>query len=216
MIVNCAAILFDMDGTLVDSTVVVERAWSWWAQRHGVQVQDVLQFAHGRPTEATFEHFLPGVDQTYELAAMNKFEETERDGIIPVPGADAAIRAAQEGRWAVVTSAHRSLAESRLQAAGLPVPDVLVPVDEIQRGKPDPEGFLSAARQLQVEPKDCLVFEDTRPGIDAGLSAGMEVVGLLTTLSESALAHRPLIQDFRDIQVTRLGDRFEVLIRSVG
>lgn len=216
MRVNCAAILFDMDGTLVDSTIVVERAWNWWAQRHGLEIHEVLRFAHGRPTEATFEHFLPGVDQTYELASMNEFEETEKDGICAVPGAQEVIRTAKEGRWAVVTSAHRTLAESRLQLAGLPVPEVLVPIDEIQKGKPDPEGFLSAARQLQVEPKDCLVFEDTRPGIEAGLSAGMQVVGLLTTLPEQALAHRPLVQDFRDIEVTRLENRFEVLVRSRG
>ncbi len=214
MKITCKAILFDMDGTLVDSTAIVERAWAWWAKRHQLPRETILRFSHGRPTVNTFEHFLPGVDHTSELAEMLAFEETELDGICAVPGAQLVVQAAQLGTWAVVTSAPETLAVTRIIAAGLPVPKVLISIDQIHHGKPDPEGFLLAAEKLGVHPKDCLVFEDTRPGIEAGLNAGMQVVGLLTTMAADALAHHSLTKDFRDVRVTALTDGFEVLFRE--
>jgi sugar-phosphatase len=202
-----------MDGTLVDSTRVVERAWSRWATRHDIPLDVVLSFSHGRPSIATMEHFFPGRDHALEQEEMARFEETEFEGIVAVPGALAAIHALGDLPWAIVTSAWRSLAESRLKAAGLPLPKLLVPIDEIGRGKPDPEGFLEAAKRLFVPPKDCIVFEDTRPGIEAGLSAGMQVVGLLTTVPAQQLYHRPLVRNFLDITIVRaMGDiRIEIV-----
>jgi sugar-phosphatase len=147
---------------------------------------------------------------------MLAYEETELSGIIAVRGAAAVIKAAATGAWAVVTSATRKLALSRIAASGLPAPPVLVPVDEIQNGKPDPEGFLLAAERLRIDPVDCIVFEDTAPGIEAGLRAGMQVVGLLTTMTAQDLAHRPLIKDFRDVRVTNLGSGFEVMLADVA
>ena len=198
---TCKAILFDMDGTLVDSTRVVELAWTRWAERNDVPLEAVLSFSHGRPSSATMNHFFPARDNTPELEEMALQEETVVEGILAVPGALKIVSALQQDQWAIVTSAWRTLAETRVRAAGLPLPRILVPVDEIRNGKPDPEGFLNAARQLGVAPADCLVFEDTRPGIDAGLSAGMQVVALLTTMPAASLQHRPLIRDFRDVTV---------------
>jgi len=198
------AILFDMDGTLVDSTPVVERAWGWWSERHGIPVREVLDFSHGRPSVATLKHFLPGRDHAEEIAELARFEETETEGIVAVPGALEVLQALEAGKlpWAIVTSAWRKLAETRVAGAGLPLPRVIVPIDEIRKGKPDPEGFLLAAEQLGVAPAECIVFEDTRPGIDAGLSAGMQVVGLATTFSAQQLRHRPVVRDFRDVAVS--------------
>lgn len=201
-----------MDGTLVDSTSVVERAWAWWARRHRFDLDEILRFSHGRPTVATLEHFLPRRDHTAELDEMSRFEEGELEGIAAVPGAEAVVRAVMGGPWAIVTSAWRSLAVARVASAGLSVPDVVVPVDEIERGKPDPEGYLKAAAALGVAPPDCLVFEDTRPGIEAGLNAGMQVVGLLTTMPAEDLRHRPLICDFRGVSVKRSASGFEFLL----
>ena len=144
MQLTCAAILFDMDGTLVDSTPVVERAWGWWAERHRLPLGEILAFSHGRPTIGTMEHFLPGADVRAEAAEMEKYEEDRTDGIVAVAGRSGRGEA-QKGAWAVVTSAPRLLAERRLAVAGFPLPRVLVPVDEIERGKPDPEGYLKAA-----------------------------------------------------------------------
>jgi mannitol-1-/sugar-/sorbitol-6-phosphatase len=211
---TCKAVVFDMDGTLVDSTHVVESAWDWWAKRHRIPLEAVLSFSHGRPSIATMEHFWPGRDHTEELEEMARYEERELNGIHAVAGAADVVRALHNQPWAVVTSAWRTLAEARLTAAGLPVPTVLVPVDEIGKGKPDPEGFLSAAALLGVQPDECLVFEDTRPGIHAGINAGMQVVGILTTVSADELNHRPLIRDFRDVTIRPEGDRLNLELRD--
>lgn len=205
-----------MDGTLVDSTPVVERTWSWWAARHAIPLDQVLAFSHGRPTVATMQYFLPGLDHAAELDEMARQEETELGGILAVPGAIQVVRALDGHPWAIVTSAWRTLAEARVLAAGLPLPQVLVPVDEIRNGKPDPEGFLSAAAQLKVAPHECLVFEDTRPGIEAGLNAGMQVVGILTTMPAARLNHRPLIRDFHDIAIHPLDGRLSVEITDAS
>jgi len=212
----CKAILFDMDGTLVDSTRVVERAWEGWAARHNIFLPDVLSFSHGRPTISTLEHFRPGQDHSSDLEELAIFEETETGGILAIPGAAEILRVmqAQNHPWALVTSAWRKLAETRVLAAGLPLPTVIVPIDEIQNGKPDPEGFLHAASQLGVAPSDCLVFEDTRPGIDAGLRAGMRVVALLTTCSPEQLRHEPLIRDFRDVEIQTETDFLKIQLRQ--
>ena len=212
---TCAAILFDMDGTLVDSTAVVERAWGWWAERHHLPLAEVLAFSHGRPTRGTMEHFRPGTDVRDEAAEMERYEENQTDGILAVAGARDAVLVAQYGAWGVVTSAQRVLAERRLATAGLPVPRVLVPVDEIERGKPDPEGFLKAAKLLQVAPERCVVFEDTRPGIEAAESAGMRAIGLLTTFPAETLGCEWAIRDFRDIRLEHGGAGFQIFTGSL-
>ena len=210
--VRCKAVLFDMDGTLVDSAQVVELAWGGWAVLHKIPLEDVLSFSHGRPTIATLEHFLPGRDHSEELEELSRFEETQTEGILAVPGAAEVLHTLQKQNhpWAIVTSAWRKLAETRVIAAGLPLPKVIVPVDEIRNGKPDPEGFLRAAERLGVAPEECVVFEDTRPGIDAGLGAGMQVVGLLTTYSAQELRHQPLIGDFRDVAIRPEGEFLKI------
>ncbi|NYF90462.1 HAD-IA family hydrolase [Tunturiibacter empetritectus] len=212
------AILFDMDGTLVDSTRVVERAWGWWAARHSLPLEEVLTFSHGRPGKATVAHFLPGQEHAQEIAELSHFEETETEGILAVPGALKVLQALEANHltWAIVTSAWRKLTEIRVAGAGLPLPAIIVPIDEIHNGKPDPEGFLRAAELLGVAPEECVVFEDTRPGIDAGLSAGMQVVGLSTTFSAQQLRHRPVVSDFHDVTVFPDGEglRIEIEDRS--
>lgn len=205
-----------MDGTLVDSTRVVERAWGWWAKRHDIPLEAVLSFSHGRPTIATMEHFLPGRDHAQELNEMDRYEETELEGIVAVPGAMQVVRALHKHPWAIVTSAWRTLAQARVTAAGLPVPKVIVPADEIRNGKPNPEGFLRAAELLGVPTEECLVFEDTRPGIEAGMNAGMQVVAILTTAPSNRLRHRPLVRDFRDVAIRSEGDHLKVDLRDAS
>jgi mannitol-1-/sugar-/sorbitol-6-phosphatase len=213
---TCKAVLFDMDGTLVDSTRVVERTWARWAARHDIPLEPVLSFSHGRPTIATMEHFLPGRDHAEELEEMERCEETQLEGILAVPGATQIVHALQNHPWAIVTSAWRTLAETRVIAAGLPLPKVIVPADEIRNSKPHPEGYLHAAERLGIAPKECLVFEDTRPGIEAGLNAGMQVVALLTTFPAHHLRHRPLIRDFCDVTIQPDGECLKIELRAVA
>lgn len=167
------AVLFDMDGTLVDSTEVVESMWSEFAERFGIDLTELLGYAHGRQTRDTVARFLPpGPDPDEVVAQFERAELVRVDGVREIPGAARLLAALASAPVAVVTSASRALAEVRLRAAGLTVPDVLVPADEITRGKPDPQGYLLAARRLGVAAADCVVVEDAEAGIRAGVAAG--------------------------------------------
>src|SRR5271165_48699 len=198
---SCDAILFDMDGTLVDSTVVVERMWRIWARRAGLEEEPLLKVMHGRRTSETMREVAPWLDTKQETAWFDAREELDTEGIVEVPGAKALL--AQVERWAVVTSAHRRLAEIRLGCAGLPVPAVMVCGDEIARGKPDPEGYLKAAALLGVQPERCLVVEDAPAGVEAGRRAGMQVIALSTTHPVSAFAGSACIPDLYRLTIYR-------------
>jgi len=187
-LIRLAAVLADMDGTLVDSHVVVERHWRRFATRHGLDVAPFLATAHGRRSSDVIRELAPHLDAVAEAAELDAGEEADLDGLLAVPGAGALLAVLPEGAIAVVTSAHRSLATSRLTAVGLPVPAVLVCGDEIEHGKPDPEGYLRAAAELGVEPADCLVLEDVPAGVAAGAAAGALVVAVETTYPAEALA----------------------------
>ena len=176
--VRAAAVLCDMDGTLIDSTAVVELLWGRFCDEHDVAVDELLAFAHGRPTRQTLVEFLPtSSDHEREAIALelDRRELDTLDGIVEIPGARALLGSLAVP-WAVVTSAPRELALRRMGAAGLPLPEVLVPADEIEHGKPDPSGYLQAAARLGVDISDCVVLEDAEPGVRAGLAAGARVV----------------------------------------
>lgn len=172
-----AAFLFDMDGTMIDSTVVAERVWSDWAVRNGVDAAALLAAVHGVRAEDTIRRFArDGMDIDAETAGLTAAEIAAADGIYAVPGVAAFIADLDPAQWAVVTSAPRALAERRFEAAGLPVPATMVTAEDVGHGKPDPEGYLKAAALLGVPIGECLVFEDAPAGIAAGLAAGADVV----------------------------------------
>jgi mannitol-1-/sugar-/sorbitol-6-phosphatase len=181
-------LLFDLDGTLVDSSLVVERHWGVFARRHGLALDPILDACHGRRTADTIAEVAPWLDAEQEAAALDAGEENDFDGLRPLAGASDLLTALDRGRWAIVTSAHRSLAVRRLEAAGLPLPDVLVCGDEVGAGKPDPEGFLRAARFLAVAPAECIAVEDSPAGIEAGRRAGAYVIAITTTHRREDLA----------------------------
>lgn len=174
---DVAAVLFDMDGTLVDSDAAVERAWTTWAQEYGVDVDPGT--LHGRPADATVRSLRPDLDDAAVDAAAARQLDLQYDDladVVPTPGA-LELLAVLDLPWAVVTSADLRLARARLGAAGITAP-VLVTVDDISRGKPDPEGYLLAARRLGVEPVRCIVVEDAPAGVAAGRAAGARVAAL--------------------------------------
>lgn len=197
------AVLFDMDGTLVDSTAVVVRLWRQWAARHGVDPEAVLAVSHGRRGDDVVAEFaLAGTDVPAEVAWLAARELTDRDGIVPVRGAAALLDALPVERVAVVTSATRQLAAVRMGAAGLAVPPVLVGADEVTRGKPDPEGYREAARRLGVDVARCLVVEDAPAGLEAGRASGARVIAVATTLPPNALEAWDWVPDLAALSAT--------------
>jgi mannitol-1-/sugar-/sorbitol-6-phosphatase len=179
---NIAAVLLDMDGTLVDSDAAVERAWTSWAGEFGVDAAAVLAIAHGAPADSTVRKLLAdATDDAVDRAATRQLELQYDDlsDVRALQGADELIEVLRKRDlpWAVVTSADVRLAGARLGAAGI-VPPVLVTVEDISAGKPDPEGFLLAAKRLGVAPERCLVVEDSAPGLAAGRAAGAVTAAL--------------------------------------
>ncbi len=186
-----AAFLFDMDGTLLDSSRAVERVWTAWAKRHGHDPVDVLAACQGLRYRDTLRRFAkPEVDIEQEAKTLLQAELDDTEGVVAIAGIETLIAELDSGRWAIVTSAPRTLAETRLRAVGLPIPEHFITAENVQRGKPDPEGFLKAAELLGVLIAECLVFEDSPAGVAAGKAAGARVaiVGDLVPACEGDLA----------------------------
>ena len=173
------AVLFDMDGTLVDSDAAVERAWRQWSAEFGVAPEAVLAVAHGAPAERTVRLVRPDLDEpaVAEAAARQlTLQYDDLSDVVPTPGA-LELLAALRLPWAIVTSADVRLTKARLGAAGI-TPPLLVTVEDVRVGKPDPEGYLRAAELLGVAPEHCLVVEDAEVGVTAGRAAGAQVAAL--------------------------------------
>ena len=197
---SCEAILFDMDGTLVDSKACVESIWKRWALRHGVDVHSLLQTSHGRRAEDTIKDVAPHLDVVAEARALQTEELATRGGIIAVGGSFQLLSRLRDDQWAVVTSASRAIATVRLECAGLPVPPQLISGEDVHSGKPDPEGYLKAADRLGVPYHHCVVVEDTPAGILAGRSAGMTVLALGTTFAPEHLLGAIWVPDFNHVE----------------
>ncbi|HJR30628.1 MAG TPA: HAD-IA family hydrolase [Pseudomonas sp.] len=176
------AFLFDMDGTLLNSIAAAERIWTAWALRHGVDVDTFLPTIHGvRAIDTINRLALSGVDAKAEAAWITEAEIDDVEGIVEVSGAANFLKSLPVHQWAVVTSAPRALALRRMAAAGIPEPGVLVTAEDVSAGKPDPAGYRLAARRLQVDPAECLIFEDADVGIRAGEAAGANVMVITAT-----------------------------------
>jgi mannitol-1-/sugar-/sorbitol-6-phosphatase len=178
---ECSAILFDLDGVLVDSTRYVEEQWRAWASAKGLAAEPFLQVCHGRRALETIRLAAPQLDAEAEVAAFQPEEGADQQPIAPVPGAARLLETLPAGSWAVATSGTRRTASERLRLAGLPVPGVLVCAEDVLQGKPSPEVYLLAAAGLAVDPADCIVIEDAPAGIQAARAADMRVIGLTTT-----------------------------------
>ncbi|MEU9987942.1 HAD family hydrolase [Streptomyces sp. NPDC007971] len=186
MTIHAQALLFDNDGTLVSSLASVERCWTRWAGEYGITAEEFRRVAlHGRPAAEIVADLLPArlVPEAVARVEQLEVEDVPDGGVELLPGTREFLDPLPADRWAVVTSATRRLAEARLDAVGI-LPKTLISADDITRGKPDPEPYLLAARQLGVDPARCVVFEDAPAGLQAGRAAGMTTVALATT-------HRP-------------------------
>ncbi len=195
-----AAFLFDMDGTLLDSTAVANRVWRDWAEGHGLDADQVIAVLHGVRVRDTVRRFATGtMDVDQEAARITAAEIAQMDGIVEIAQARTFLESLPRDRWAVVTSAPRALATRRIEAAGLPSPPLLVTAEDIVNGKPAPDCFIAAAKALGVEIRDCLVWEDAPAGIAAGEASGATVIVVEATHADPGNARRLRIPDFGDL-----------------
>lgn len=204
---DVGAVLLDMDGTLVDSTAVVERVWTAWAHEHGLDPAAVLAVCHGRQGHETMAELLPDRPREVNVAendALLKVETTDLDGVVAIPGAPEFLGALHDVRHALVTSADTGLATARMGAAGMALPELSITAEKVTRSKPDPEGFLAAAAALHADPADCLVFEDSPAGIAAAHAAGMPAVAVGPHATD--LPAERHIDDYLGVRVTALPD----------
>lgn len=186
--IRCLGVLFDLDGVLVDSTPAVARAWAKWAAKHGFVPNEVVRRASGRPSIATIRELLPDADLAAEDREMEHWEITDLDGVVPLPGALRLLQALPANRWTIVTSCSYPLAEARIRAAGLPLPEQLVTATDVRRFKPDPEPYIQGALRLGFAPPDCVVIEDAPAGIRSGKASQASVIALRTTADDSELS----------------------------
>jgi sugar-phosphatase len=189
--------LFDMDGTLVNSIPVVERIWLEWAAEHGLDGQALLQQVHGiRGGDGVKMLNMPHLDPDVVAAAFLAEEMQDFAGIRAIAGAKDFLASLPADRWTIVTSAPRELAEARLAAAGLPVPETIVVAEDVSAGKPDPSGYRLGAQRLGFDAADCLVFEDAPAGIAAGEAADAQVVVISETHSHPVKGGSVEFRDF--------------------
>jgi sugar-phosphatase len=213
-IFHCSAILFDLDGVLVDSTRSVDRQWRLWAERKGVDGDKVIAIAHGVRTIEVIRFVAPHLDAEAEVQEIESREAEDIDDVEIMPGAVDLVRTIPDGFWGVVTSGTRPLASARLHVGGLGVPKVLVTADDVENGKPHPEPYLTGARLMGVTPEECLVIEDAPAGIQSAQAGGMKVIGITSTYPETQLrAANAVVRKLAQIQVGRDGaSRFAVSV----
>jgi sugar-phosphatase len=178
---HCSAILFDLDGVLLDSTRAVERQWRDWAREQGIDGDKIVRVSHGVRAVEVIRAFAPHLDAEAEVRKLESGEADDHDGVAVMPGAIELLHAIPEGRWCVVTSRSRHSTYAVLQFAGIPTPKVIISADDVANGKPDPEPYLKGATALGIFPTECLVVEDALAGIRSAHAAGMKVVGLSGT-----------------------------------
>lgn len=181
------AVLFDLDGVLVESREATERVWRNWAARNGIDEAELVAAMHGVRSVEVIRALRPELDAVVESEAVERRQAQDVEGLRAIPGAAEALGAVREDRVAVVTSGTRPLAEARLRAVGLNAPAVIVFAGDVARGKPDPEGYLTAAARLGIDPVEALVVEDSPPGIAAGRAAGAATVGVTSTHAAAEL-----------------------------
>lgn len=203
MDMTCDAILFDLDGVLVNSMAVVQRHWMRWAAENDISFADLKAVAFGLTSTEVVARLAPHLDAEAEGQRMQAAEAADTDGLVIFPAAGPLLRSLPAGRWAVATSGDRATATTRLTFGELPIPDVFITADDVTQGKPHPEPYLKAAAGLGVDPADCVVIEDSPVGVRAGRAAGARVIGVASTHAAEELAAADLvIDDLGDLAVS--------------
>lgn len=207
------AVLFDLDGVLVDSSRSVELVWREWGKLRNRSPEPFIALAHGRRTSETIRLVGPELDARAEAAVLDRMEEECTEGLVAGPGAMSLVRAIPLGRWGVVTSGHRPVATLRLTSVGIPVPPVLVTGDQVTNGKPDPEPYLAGLKGMALDADQCLVIEDAPPGIVSAKAAGLRVIALTTTHRAEALREADIVvEDLTRVSIRVVAGGLELQI----
>jgi sugar-phosphatase len=207
-----SAVLFDLDGVLVESREATERVWLEWALTNGIEERDLRSAMHGVRSADVVRALRPDLDAAAESEAVERLQAEDVAGLTAIPGAVEALGALRGDRVAVVTSGTRPLALARLAAVGIEPPAVVVFAGDVAQGKPDPEGYLTAARRLGADPAEALVVEDAPPGIEAGRAAGMATVAVTSTHEHSELAAADHVIDSLEELPALLAQHFDAAL----
>jgi sugar-phosphatase len=206
----CDAVLFDMDGVLVDSTACVEWHWRQWAAEHGLDAQAILAIAHGQRTVETIRAVAPHLDADEEAAQLEARASIDTEGVVSIQGAARLVRNLPPDAWAIGTSAPPLMATTRLQHTGVLTPTVLITAEDVGQGKPHPQVYLEAAARLHVAPARCIVIEDAPAGIEAARAAGMRVLAVATTHEPAALQDADaVVMQLLDLEITPTTDHHD-------
>lgn len=213
--IPAAALLFDLDGVLINSTPAVARVWRRWAMERGFDPAEVVSRAHGRPSITTVREYLPQANHELENREVERREIEDLEGVVPLPGALDLLSGLPKDRWTIVTSCTRPLAQVRIKAAGLPLPEKLITSNDITHGKPHPEPFLKGAAALGFPPQECIVLEDVPAGVRAGKATGAKVIAFTTTVQASALRQAGadwILRSCADIRVLDTRDTLSLML----
>ncbi len=209
---TCEAILFDLDGVLIDSSRCIRRHWEAWTRQHDLDTESLMRVAHGLRTIETMRHVAPHLDVEEEAKRFEMIEIADTEGVVKIEGASQILEGLPEHIWGIVTSGSQELARARLKRAGLPIPDTLISGDDVKRGKPAPDPYLLGAKRMGVTIAQCVVIEDSPAGIVAAKSAGMKVIGIASTHSRQELACEIVADQLSDLTI-RMGNRDSVQIQ---
>jgi len=212
---QCSAVLFDLDGVLVDSTRSVVTVWTAWAERNGISPAKALNMIHGMRTIEGVRALAPHLDAEAEAQKLESAITHKKGGTVAIQGASKLVRSLPKERWCVVTSGLKEFAIVRLKDAKLPVPEILVSAEDVTKGKPDSEPYLKGAQLLKVDPLECIVIEDAPNGIRAGRAAGMRVIGVGTTYSASSLSEANIVvQTLEALALTSNHGKINIRVNS--
>ena len=205
--IKCKAILFDLDGTLVDSAARIQRLWQTWAERRGIAPESIFQVMHGRRAGEIIQLFAPDLHVENEVREVESDEISDMNDVRSYAGALELLNRLLPEQWAIVTSGSRYVTEARLKHVKLPVPSVFITGEDVQLGKPAPDGYLLAAEQLRVHPIGCVVIEDSPVGVKAGKAAGMHVIAVASTHTQAELQEADeIIPQLADIKLSTQND----------
>lgn len=211
MLWTCSALIFDLDGVLVDSNDTSERHWKVWAAQHGIPYSSIESIHHGRPTIEIMKIVAPHLDAAAEASAKEDVEADDTEGLSAFAGAYRLMTSLPPAKWAIATSGKRRTATIRLKHTGLLIPDVFITANDITQGKPNPEPYLKAIHRLGVSPETAVVIEDAPAGIQAGRGAGAKVIGVATTNPPELLSEADVVlRKLDDIQLTVVGEQIQL------